>query len=107
SSAEMPVSASSANPYEDNAVASVPTGIGTQMNVLLADSEISTLLGSATAASSASSQFAVTQDFLAETAMIVAEAPNSQRSVVIAPPSRWDPSASETAMLLSLSSTAP
>jgi hypothetical protein len=107
SSAEMPVSASSANPYEDNAVASVPTGIGTQMNVLLADSEISTLLGSATAASSASSQFAVTQDFLAETAMIVAEAPNSQRSVVIAPPSRWDPSASEAGMLLSLSSTAP
>lgn len=107
SSAEMPVSASSANPYEDNAVARVTTGIATQMNVLLADSEIGTLLGSATAASPVSSQFAVTQDFLAETAMIVAEAPYSQRSVVIAPPSRWNPSASEASMLLSLSSAAP
>jgi Family of unknown function (DUF6049) len=72
--------------------------------VLLADSQITGLLGSATAASSAGAQFAVEQDFLAETAQIVAEAPNAQRSVVIAPPSRWDPSEGEAATLLSLTS---
>jgi Family of unknown function (DUF6049) len=91
--------------FEDNAVAHVTTGIGTPMNVLLADSQITGLLGSATAASSAGTQFAVEQDFLAETAQIVAEAPNAQRSVVIAPPSRWDPSETEAATLLSLTSS--
>ena len=37
--------------------------------------------------------------------MIVAEAPNNPRSVVIAPPRRWDPSEGEAAALLSLTST--
>ncbi len=104
-STEMPV-ASYATPYVgDDAVAHITTGIGTPMNVLLADSEITALLGSATASSSASAQFDVTQDFLAETAMIVAQAPNSQRSVVIAPPNRWDPSQAEADTLLSLTSS--
>jgi hypothetical protein len=102
-SSEMPVPDSGF--VADDAVAQVSTGSHSQMNVLLADNEISTLLGSVTASSSAGSQFAVTQDFLAETAMIVAEAPSSQRSVVIAPPSRWDPSAAEASTLLSLTSS--
>jgi hypothetical protein len=98
-SGEMPALSISA---PDDAVTSVPTGISTTMRVLLADSQISTELGSVTAASPASAQFNVEQDFLAETAMIVSEAPNSQRSVVIAPPRRWDPSEDEAAALLRL-----
>ena len=84
----------------DDAVTTVPTGIGGTMSVLLADSEISKELGSVTVASWASSQFSVEQDFLAQTAMIVAEAPYSPRSVVIAPPRRWDPSEREADALL-------
>jgi hypothetical protein len=102
---EMPALPSAAGAYPaDNAVTSVTTGIGTPMSVLLADSGISAELGDATATSPASTQFGVEQDFLAQTAMIVAEAPNSQRSVVIAPPRRWDPSEGEAAALLSLTS---
>ena len=110
SSSEMPALRTPTGRYPpDDAVTSVPTGIGTPMNVLLADSEISTDLGNATAGSSASAQFNVEQDFLAQTAMIVAEAPSSQRSVVIAPPRRWDPSEGEAAALLRLTqaSTTP
>jgi hypothetical protein len=103
-SGEMPALQTGA---PDDAVTSVPNGIGTTMGVLLADSGITTELGSATAASSASAQFSVEQDFLAQTAMIVAEAPYSQnpRSVVIAPPQRWDPSEGEAAALLRLTLT--
>jgi len=102
-SSEMPVSPFATSYVPDDAVAPrVATGTSSAMNVLLADSAISTLLGSATASSSASAQFAVTQDFLAETAMLVAEAPSTQRSLVVAPPSRWDPSEAEAATLLSL-----
>ena len=105
-SAEMPALRTPAGIYPaDDAVTSVPTGIGNTMSVLLADSEISKELGSVTVASSASSQFSVEQDFLAQTAMIVAEAPNSPRTVVIAPPRRWDPSEREADALLSLTST--
>jgi hypothetical protein len=103
---EMPALRTPAGIYPaDDAVTSVPTGNRTTMSVLLADSEISKELSSAPVGSSASSQFSVEQDFLAQTAMIVAEAPNSPRSVVIAPPRRWDPSAGEADALLSLTST--
>jgi hypothetical protein len=74
------------------------------MNVLLADAGLTTLLGSAAVGSSRASQFAVTQEFLAETAMITAEAPNSHRSLVVAPPSRWDPPAAEAGTLLAQTS---
>jgi hypothetical protein len=37
--------------------------------------------------------------------MIVAEAPSTQRSLVIAPPSRWDPSLAEASTLLRLTSS--
>jgi Family of unknown function (DUF6049) len=88
--------------HGDDALARVPTGIGTKMNVLLADSDITTLLGSAGAGASRGTQFAVTQEFLAQTAMITAEAPNARRSLVVAPPSRWSPPAAEAATLLEL-----
>jgi hypothetical protein len=93
-------------PY-DNAVNSASTGTGTSMGVLLADSELTDILGSASARSPASTQFAAEQDFLAETAWIVAEAPSEGRSLVIAPPRRWNPSATEAAKLLEMTYVAP
>jgi Family of unknown function (DUF6049) len=97
---------SSASPY-DNAVTRTKTSAGSSMSVLLADSAITGILGSASAGSSAGAQFAVEQDFLAQTAMIVAEGPNASRSLVVAPPTGWDPSPAEAAALLSLTKAAP
>jgi hypothetical protein len=91
----------------DDALARASTGIGTPMNVLLADSGITALAGSAAAGQSQGSQFSVAQEFLAQTAMITAEAPNSRRSLVVAPPSRWNPSAALASALLEETSTAP
>jgi hypothetical protein len=91
----------------DTALQRTATSSGQPVSALLADSEITSLLGSATADSSAGSQFAVTQDFLAQTAYIVAEAPNEGRSLVVAPPRGWDPSATEAATLLRLTHGAP
>jgi len=93
-------------PY-DNAVTSASTGTRTSMGVLLADSQLTGILGSASAGSPPSAQFAAEQDFLAETAMIVAELPQQPRSLVVAPPRRWDPSATEAAKLLKMTSSAP
>ena len=87
-SSEMP--ATGAVSTADDAVTSTPTPAGTTMKVLLADSTLTSVLGSAT--SSAGSAFAVSQQFLAETAMIEAEDPQMARSVVVAPPREWDPS---------------
>ena len=91
----------------DNALDATTTGIGTRMGVLLADSGITGVLAAASATSPASSQFAAEQNFLAETAMITAEAPYLKRSLVVAPPRRWNPSAAEANALLSLTSAAP
>lgn len=96
-----------ATALQDNALAVTTTETGKRMSVLLADSELTGILGSASAGSPASVQFAAEQDFLAQTAMIVAEAPYVQRSLVIAPPRRWDPSASEAVRLLSMTHSAP
>jgi len=98
SSDELP---SSARPY-DNAITKTETSAGSSMSVLLADSGITSILGSASARSSAGDQFAAEQDYLAQTAMIVAEAPNAGRSLVVAPPTGWNPSAAEASELLML-----
>jgi hypothetical protein len=97
----------STNAPFDNAINSASTGTGTSMGVLLADSELTGILGSASAGSPPSAQFAAEQDFLAETAMIVAEEPSVPRSAVVAPPRRWNPSAAEAAQLLQMTSSAP
>ncbi len=97
---------SSDAPY-DNALSATTVGDGTTMGVLLADSGITGLLGSVSASSSARAQFDAAQDFLADTAMILAEAPSLQRSLVIAPPRHWDPSAAEAGALLSMTYSAP
>jgi hypothetical protein len=98
SSDELP----SSTPGFDNALGRTTSGIGTSVSVLLADSDITSLLGSATPAPTETGQFGFVQDFLAQTAMISSEAPNLARSLVIAPPTGWDPSPAEAAALLSI-----
>ena len=103
-SGELPTS----TPPYDNALARTKTSTGASMSALLADSGITGILGSASAGSSAGAQFAAAQDFLAQTAMIVAEGPNApSRSLVVAPPTGWDPSPAEAAELLTLTKNAP
>jgi hypothetical protein len=103
-SGELPTS----TPPYDNALARTKTSTGASMSALLADSGITAILGSASAASSAGAQFAVAQDFLAQTAMMVAEGPNApSRSLVVAPPTDWDPSPAEATELLTLTKRAP
>ena len=84
----------------DDAVTSLRTIAGTPMNVLLADNTISNLLKGANGSMTAGAQFALEQQFLAETAMITSEAPYSSRSVVISPPETWSPTLSLAASLL-------
>jgi hypothetical protein len=105
SSGELP----STDAQYDNALGSAATGSGTSMPVLLADSGLTGILGSASAGSSTATQFTAEQDFLAQTAMISAEVPfyKTTRTLVIAPPQSWDPSAAEAASLLSMTSSAP
>ena len=90
-----------------DALARTVSGIGTGMSVLLADSSITSLLGTASPSASASSQFNLTQDFLAQTAMVAAEYPATLRSLVIAPPTGWDPSPAEANALLEITHDAP
>jgi len=98
---------STSTPPYDNALARTKTSTGASMTALLADSEITSILGSASASSSAGAQFAAVQDYLAQTAMMVAEGPNApSRSLVVAPPTGWDPSPTEAADLLKVTSGA-
>ncbi len=94
----------------DDAVTSIRTGAGTTMRVLLADQVLTGVLKEGDSSSGVlpqSTQFAVEQQFLAETAMIAAEAPNSSRSVVIAPPANWSPTAALASDLLDETVSAP
>ncbi len=94
----------------DDAATSIRTGAGQTMNVLLADNALTGVLSSADSSSGALSpgtQFTVEQRFLAETAMIAAEAPYSSRSVVVAPPQDWSPSQALAGVLLNESASAP
>ncbi len=107
-SAMMP----SANPalfYTPDAVTHVRTGLGRTVRVLLADHRISGVLGavSAAARSAPGTTTAASQRFLAETAMIAAEAPNLPRSIVVAPPRRWNPGAALASELLGDTVSAP
>jgi len=107
-SSEMPVNPSVFEP--DDAVTSVRTQDGLSMTVLLADQELSGVLAAgdtSTGTLPASTQFSVSQRFLAETAMIAAEAPDSDRSIVVAPPENWSPSAALASELLSETTSAP
>jgi Family of unknown function (DUF6049) len=107
-SGEMPVNPAVFEP--DDAVTSVRTKNGLSMTVLLADQELSGVLAAGdtgTGTLPASTQFSVSQRFLAETAMIAAEAPDSDRSIVVAPPEDWSPPASLASQLLSETTSTP
>jgi hypothetical protein len=85
----------------DDALSRTTSDIGTSVPVLLADSGLTTLLGSASPSASAARQFALIQDYLAQTAMIMNEGPGLARTLVVAPPAGWDPSPAEANALLS------
>jgi len=93
--------------YADDAVTSFRTMAGQDMNVLLADNSITGLLQAAKPGQTASEQFGLAQQFLAETAMIASELPDSHRSVVISPPETWAPSTALASKLLQESSSEP
>ena len=108
-SSEMPP----ANPavFEpDDAITTIRTPAGVNMTILLADHTLTGVLAAGDTSSGVlplSTQFAVSQRFLAETAMIAAEAPDSDRSIVVAPPENWSPSAALASDLLSETTSTP
>jgi len=80
------------------------------MTILLADHVLTGVLAAGDTSSGVlaqSTQFAVTQRFLAETAMIAAEAPDTDRSIVVEPPEDWSPSAALAGDLLSDTTSTP
>ena len=93
--------------FGEDGLAKTVSGVGTSMSVLAANSRITGLLGTASATPTPAGQFALTQDFLAQTAMIAAEFPGTSRSLVIAPPADWDPSPAVANALLSITHDAP
>ena len=108
-SSEMPP-VNSAVFEPDDAITSIRTPSGVSMTILLADHVLTGVLATGDTSSGVlppSTQFAVTQRFLAETAMIAAEAPDSDRSIVVAPPENWSPSATLASDLLSETTSTP
>jgi len=102
--------------YTPTAVTTTPDGLGSQLNVLLADDGIEQILAdppgglpglTAGTGSPAAEAFAREQWFLAETAMIAAEAPRTARAVVVAPPRRWDPGTALASALLNETVSTP
>ncbi|MGH3161727.1 MAG: DUF6049 family protein [Streptosporangiaceae bacterium] len=93
----------------DDAVASLRVA-GLPMNVLLSDNTLTGVLKAGNTSSGTlakSTEFAVRQRFLAETAMIAAEAPDSRRTIVVAPPGGWSPSEALASDLLGETATTP
>ncbi len=94
--------------YTPGAVTSMIDGVGSKLKVLLADNSLTNLLGSRAATSrQAGMAFNVSQLFLAETAMLVAEAPAMQRPIMVTPPRRWNPSHALATNLLADTAGAP
>ena len=107
--------------FTPSAITSALDGVDGRLHVALSDSTLSQVLAdgptaaqvkaggtsSSTAQTSAAGSFATEQLFLAETAMIVAEAPATPRSVVITPPRQWNPTLTLAAALLTESENAP
>jgi Family of unknown function (DUF6049) len=93
--------------FTPSAQTTSPDGRASGMSVLLSDTTITQLLGSASARSGPATRFSVQQRFLAETAMIAAERPGWARSIVVAPPRQWDPPAGLASDLLSETVRAP
>jgi hypothetical protein len=105
-SATMPPSASQT--FTPSAVTTAPSGVGPRMHVLLADDTLTRILGTANhGRGRPGASFAVAQRFLAETAMIAAERTSIARSIVVAPPRRWEPPPGLAAALLGDATGAP
>jgi hypothetical protein len=108
-SSQMPPVNADAVFQPDDAVASLRVA-GLPMNVLLSDNTLTGVLRAGNTSSGTlakSTEFAVRQRFLAETAMIAAEAPDSRRTVVVAPPGGWSPSEALASDLLGETATTP
>jgi Family of unknown function (DUF6049) len=93
----------------DDAVTSLRVA-GLPMNVLLSDETLTGVLragDTSTGTLPKGTEFAVRQRFLAETAMIAAEAPNSARTIVVAPPENWSPSQTLASDLLGETTATP
>jgi hypothetical protein len=93
----------------DDAVTSLRVA-GLPMNVLLSDSTLTGVLRAGDTSSGRlpkSTEFDVRQRFLAETALIAAEAPESARTIVVAPPYDWSPSQALAGDLLDETVRAP
>jgi Family of unknown function (DUF6049) len=108
-SSEMPVLADAGSFQPDDAVTKVRVA-GLPMNVLLSDSTLTGVLRAGNTSSGSlpkSTEFDVRQRFLAETAMIAAEAPESARTIVVAPPYDWSPSQALADDLLGETASAP
>jgi hypothetical protein len=116
----MPPAAQPPPYYTPSAVASTYDGTGGRLRVLLADHTLAQVLATpagqvpgasprpaASLAAPRAASFATSQWFLAETAMIAAEAPGLARSVVVTPPRRWDPAAGLATSLLDETTSAP
>jgi Family of unknown function (DUF6049) len=94
--------------FTPSAQTSAPDGTRSGMTVLLSDHTITQVIAWANSASdSKATRFSVAQRFLAETAMIAAERPQVARSIVVAPPRRWDPPAGLASDLLAETVSAP
>jgi len=108
-SREMPPADAATVFRPDDAVASLRVA-GLPMNVLLSDKTLTGVLRAGNTSSGTlpkSTEFTVRQRFLAETAMIAAEAPDSERTIVVAPPDNWSPSEALAGDLLGETTTAP
>ena len=119
--------------YTPSAITSALDGVDGRLHVALADNTLSQVLAdgptaaqaraggsssgrrqsgssqsaSVAAASTAAGSSATGQRFLAETAMIVSEAPPTPRSVVVTPPRQWNPAPGLAQALLTESNDAP
>ena len=108
-SSEMPPTDAGTVFQPDNAVSSLRVA-GLPMNVLLSDDTLTGVLKAGDTSSGSlpkATEFAVRQRFLAETAMIAAEEPNSARTIVVAPPEDWSPSQTLASDLLGETTTTP
>ena len=108
-SSEMPPTDAGTVFQPDDAVSSLRVA-GLPMNVLLSDDTLTGVLKAGDTSSGTlpkATEFAVRQRFLAETAMIAAEEPNSARTIVVAPPENWSPSQTLASDLLSETTGAP
>ena len=108
-SSEMPPADAGTVFQPDDAVTSLRVA-GLPMNVLLSDDTLTGVLKAGDTSSGTlpkATEFAVRQRFLAETAMIAAEEPNSARTIVVAPPEDWSPSETLASDLLGETTNTP